>query len=92
MTTELVLDRTFADVVVCSLVIELGWDTKEEESLCDLKADLADAEEVVEEVLAKFAGRNPAVRTVEVESDLNTDTVGDLGLEADLILGSGSSR
>jgi hypothetical protein len=33
-----------------------------------------------------------AERTVETESDLDIETVDDLGLEADLMLGSGSSR
>lgn len=93
MTTELVLDNAFAGVVVavCVLVMELGRDTKENESLL-LEVDLVDAEEAIEGVLSTFTGRDPAVRTVETESDLNTETVDDLGLEPDLILGSGSSR
>lgn len=92
MTTELVLDNAFAGVVVavCVLVMELGRDTKENESLL-LEVDLVDAEEAIEGVLSTFTGRDP-VRTVETESDLNTETVDDLGLEPDLILGSGSSR
>jgi hypothetical protein len=93
VTTELVLDNAFAGVVVavCVLVMELGRDTKENESLL-LEVDLVDAEEAIEGVLSTFTGRDPAVRTVETESDLNTETVDDLGLEPDLILGSGSSR
>lgn len=93
MTTELVLDNAFAGVVVavCVLVMELGRDTKENESLL-LEVDLVDAEEAIEGVLSTFTGRDPAVRTVETESDLNTETVDDLGLEPNLILGSGSSR
>jgi len=51
-----------------------------------------DAEEAMEGVLATFSGRDPVVRMVETESDLDTETVDDLGLEADLMLGSGSSR
>jgi hypothetical protein len=67
---------------------------KEDESLyfeVDL-FDLVDAEEAMEGVLATFSGRDPAVRTVETESDLDIETVDDLGLDADLMLGSGSSR
>jgi hypothetical protein len=99
VTTELVLDNAaaFAGVVeaVCVLVMELGRetkeDTKENESVL-FEVDLVDAEEAIEGVLSTFTGRDPAVRTVETESDLNTETVDDLGLEEDLILGSGSSR
>ena len=93
MTTELVLDKAFAGVVeaVCVLVMELGRDTKENESLL-FEVVLVDAEEAIEGVLSTFTGRDPAVRTVETESDLDTETVDDLGLEPDLILGSGSSR
>lgn len=92
MITELVLDKPFpGGSVVCELVMELGRDTKENESL-SFAVDLVDAEEAMEGVLATFTGRVPAVRTVETESDLNTETVDVVGLEADLILGSGSSR
>ena len=103
VTTVLVLDKAFAGgaftegafaegVVVWALVMELVRDrvTKEEESL--YFEDLVDAEEATEGVLPTFAGRDPAVRTVETESDLDIETVDDLGLEADLMLGSGSSR
>ena len=97
VTTVLVLDKAFAEgafagvVVVWALVMELVRDReiKEDESL--YFEDLVDAEEATEEVLATFAGRDPAVRTVETESDLDIETVDDLGL-ADLMLGSGSSR
>jgi hypothetical protein len=92
--TVLVLDKAFAGVVVVvwALVMEFVRDreTKEDESL--YFEDLVDAEEATEGVLATFAGRDPAVRTVETESDLDIETVDDLGLEADLMLGSGSSR
>lgn len=91
VTAELLLDRTFTGGSVDELVMELGRDTKENESL-SFEVDLVDAEEAMDEVLATFTGRVPAVRTVETVSDLNTETVDDLGLEADLILGSGSSR
>jgi hypothetical protein len=91
VTAELVLDKAFPGVLACVLVMELGRDTKEKESL-DFEVDRVDAEEAMEEVLATFIGRGPAVRTVETESDLDTETNDDLGLEADLILGSGSSR
>jgi hypothetical protein len=93
VTTELVLDKALAGVVeaVCVLVMELGRDTKENESLL-FEVVLVDAEEATEGVLSTFTGRDPAVRTVETESDLDTETVDDLGLEPDLILGSGSSR
>jgi hypothetical protein len=37
-------------------------------------------------------GLGPVVRTVAVEFDLDIETEADLGLEADLMLGSGSSR
>ena len=93
VTTVLVLDKAFAEgVVVWALVIELVRDrvTKDDESL--YFEDLVDAVEAMEGVLATFAGRDPAVRTVETESDLDIETVDDFGLEADLILGSGSSR
>jgi hypothetical protein len=93
VTTVLVLDKAFAEgVLVWALVMELVRDreTKEDESL--YFEDLVDAEEAMEGVLATFAGRDPAVRTVETESDLDIETVDDLGLEADLMLGSGSSR
>ncbi len=92
VTTVLVLDKAFAEgVVVWALVMELVRDreTKEDESL--YFEDLVDADEAMEGVLAMFAGRDPAVRTVETESDLDIETVDDLGL-ADLMLGSGSSR
>jgi hypothetical protein len=92
VTTVLVLDKAFAEgVVVWALVMELVRDreTKEDESL--YFEDLVDAEEAMEGVLATFAVRDPAVRTVETESDLVIETVDDLGL-ADLMLGSGSSR
>lgn len=94
MTTELFLDKFFSGSVLWVLVTELARDTEVNESLCDLVADLVDAEETetIEGVLAKFAGRELAVRTVETESVLDTETVDDLGLEEDLILGSGSSR
>lgn len=90
----LVLDKAFAGgALVWALVMELVRDreTKEEKSLY-FEADLVEAEEAMEGVLATFAGRDPAVRTVETESDLDIETVDDLGLEADLMLGSGSSR
>jgi hypothetical protein len=93
VTTVLVLDKDFAEgVEVWALVMEFVRDreTKEDESL--YFDDLVDAEEAMEGVLATFAGRDPAVRTVETESDLDIETVDDLGLEADLMLGSGSSR
>jgi hypothetical protein len=94
VTTELFLDKFFSGSVLWVLVTELARDTEVNESLCDLVADLVDAEETetIEGVLAKFAGRELAVRTVETESVLDTETVDDLGLEEDLILGSGSSR
>jgi hypothetical protein len=92
LTTELFLDKLFSGGVVCALVTELARDTEVNVSLCDLVADLVDAEETIEGVLATFAGRDPAVRRVETESVLDTETADDLGLEADLILGSGSSR
>lgn len=94
VTTVLVLDNAFVEGVgVWALVIELVRDRviKEDESLY-FEVDLVDAEEAVEGVLATFAGRDPAVRTVETESDLDIETVDDLGLEPDLMLGSGSSR
>ena len=94
MITVLVLDKAFAGgALVWALVMELVRDreTKEEKSLY-FEADLVEAEEAMEGVLATFAGRDPAVRTVETESDLDIETVDDLGLEADLMLGSGSSR
>jgi len=50
-----------------------------------------DVRDTMDGVLLKVAGRDPAVRTVETESDLDMETVDDLGLVADLILGSGSS-
>jgi hypothetical protein len=103
VTIVLVLDKAFAGgafaggafaggVEVWALVMELVRDreTKEDESL--YFEDLVDAEEAMEGVLATFVGRDPAVRTVETESDLDIETVDDLGLEADLMLGSGSSR
>lgn len=92
VTTELFLDKSFPEWVLCALVAELGWDTEENESLCDLVADLVDAVETMEAVLTTVAGRDPAVRTVETESVLTTETADDLGLDADLRLGSGSSR
>lgn len=91
--TVLVLDKAFAGgMLVWALVMEFVRDReiKEDESL--YFEDLVDAEEAMEGVLATFAGRDPAVRTVETESDLDIETVDDLGLKADLILGSGSSR
>jgi hypothetical protein len=93
VTTVLVLDKAFAGaVVVWALVMELVRDReiKEDESLY-FEVDLVDAEEAMEGVLATFAGRDPVVRTVETESDLDIETVDDLGL-VDLMLGSGSSR
>ena len=92
MTTELFLDRFFSGSVVWVLVTELARDTEVNESSCDLVADIVDAMETIEGVLTKFAGRELGVRTVETESVLDTETADDLGLEADLILGSGSSR
>lgn len=93
MTTVLVLDKAFAGVVVVgALVMELVRDRETKEDMSLYFADLVDAEDAMEGVLATFAGRDPAVRTVETESDLDIETVGDLGLEADLMLGSGSSR
>jgi hypothetical protein len=92
VTTELFLDKPFPEWVLCALVAELGWDTEENESLCDLVPDLVDAVETMEAVLTTVAGRDPAVRTVETESVLTTETADDLGLDADLRLGSGSSR
>ena len=92
VTTELFLDKFFPGSVVCALVAELGWDTEENESLFDLVADLVDAVETMEAVLTTVAGRDPAVRTVETESVLTIETADDLGLNADLRLGSGSSR
>lgn len=97
VTTVLVLDKAFAGgafaeaVEVWALVMEFVRDreTKDDESL--YFDDLVDAEEAMEGVLATFAGRVPAVRTVETESDRDIETVDDLGL-ADLMLGSGSSR
>jgi hypothetical protein len=92
VTIVLVLDKAFVvGVVVWALVMELVRDReiKEDESL--YFDDLVDAEEAMEGVLSTFAGRDPAVRTVETESDLDIETVDDLGLE-DLMLGSGSSR
>lgn len=94
MITVLVLDKAFAGgAVLWALVMELVRDrvTKEEKSLY-FEADLVEAEEAMEGVLTTFAGREPAVRTVETESDLDIETVDDLGLEVDLMLGSGSSR
>ncbi len=94
VTTVLVLDKAFAEgVVVWTLVMELVRlrVINEDESLY-FEADLVGAEEAMEGVLATFAGRDPAVRTVETESDLDIETVDDLGLEAELILGAGSSR
>lgn len=94
LTIVLVLDKAFAEGVgVWALVMELVRDRviKEDESLY-FEVDLVEAEDAVEVVLATFAGRDPAVRTVETESDLDIETVDDLGLEADLMLGSGSSR
>jgi hypothetical protein len=44
----------------------------------------------MEGVLARFL--EPLVRTVAVEFDLDMETEEDLGLEEDLMLGSGSSR
>ena len=92
MTIVLFLDKFFSGSVVSMLVTELARDTEVNESLCDLVADLVDARETMEGVLLMLAGRDPAVRTVETESVLVTETVDDLGLEAELILGSGSSR
>lgn len=92
VTTELFLDKLFPGRVLCVLVAELGWDTEEKESLCDLTDDLVDVTETMEAVLTRVAGRDPAVRTVETESVLATEPADDLGLDADLILGSGSSR
>ena len=93
VTTVLVLDKAFAGgaLEVWALVMEFVRDreTKDDESL--YFDDLVDAEEAMEGVLATFAGRVPAVRTVETESDRDIETVDDLGL-ADLMLGSGSSR
>ncbi len=93
VTTVLLLDKAFAGgVLVWALVMELVRDReiKDDESL--YFEDLVDTEEAMEGVLATFAGRDPAVRRVETESDLDIETVDDLGLEADLMLGSGSSR
>jgi hypothetical protein len=70
--------------------MEFVRDKDEGESSFDLVADLADARETMEGVL--YRGLGPAVRTVAVESDLDIETEEDLGLEADLMLGSGSSR
>ena len=92
VTTELFLDKLFPGREVWALVAELGWDIEEDESLCDLVVDLVDAVETMEAVLTTVAGRDPAVRTVETESVLATETADDLGLDADLRLGSGSSR
>ena len=92
VTTELFLDKLFPGRLVWALVAELGWDTEENESLCDLAADPVDAMETMEAVLTRVAGRDPAVRTVETESVLTTETADDLGLVADLRLGSGRSR
>jgi len=92
VTTELFLDKLFPEREVWALVAELGWDIEEDESLCDLVVDLVDAVETMEAVLTTVAGRDPAVRTVETESVLTTETADDLGLDADLRLGSGSSR
>jgi hypothetical protein len=50
-----------------------------------------DVSDTMDGVLLKVAGRDPAVRTVETESDPDMETFNDLGLVADLILGSGSS-
>jgi len=80
VTTELVLDKAFAEgAVLGTLVIELGRETEKDESLCDLEVDLVDASEMetMEGVLLKVAGRDPAVRTVETESDLVIETVDD---------------
>ena len=93
VTTVLVLDKVFAGgVEFWALVMELVRDReiKEDESL--YFEDLVDAEEAMEGVLSTLTGRGPAVRTVETESDLVIETVDDLGLETDLVLGSGSSR
>jgi hypothetical protein len=92
VATELFLDKFFSGSVVWVLVTELARDTEVNESSCDLVPDLVDARETIEGVLAKFAGRELGVRTVETESVLDTETVDDLGPEADLILGSGRSR
>ena len=91
VTIELALDTLFGGTVVCMLVTELGRDAEENESSCDLAADLVDTEEIMDGVLTTYAGRDPAVRTVETESVLDTETADDLGLK-DLTLGSGSSR
>ena len=89
--TELVLDNDVAGVAALrALVIEFVRDKDEAEPVCDLGADLAEAEETMEEVLARFAG--PVERTVAVEFDLDIESEGDLGLETDLMLGAGSSR
>jgi hypothetical protein len=91
VTVEFVLDTALRGAVaVCTLFMESVRDTGGIVSLGgldDLEAEREDAEETIEEVLATFA-----VRTVATESDLDTETVEDLGLKADLTLGSGSSR
>lgn len=89
VTTVLVLDKAFgggAPVEGWALVIELVRDRETKEDMSLYFEDLVDAEEATEGALATFAGRDPAVRTVETESDLDIETVDDLGL------GSGSSR
>jgi hypothetical protein len=87
VTTVLVLDKAFVGgLEVGALVMELVRDRETKEDMSLYFEDLVDAEEATEGVLATFAGRDPAVRTVETESDLDIETVDDLGL------GSGSSR
>jgi hypothetical protein len=77
-------------VALDTLVIEFVRDKVEGESLFDLEVDLASARETMEGVLTRF--QEPTVRTVALEFDLDIETEADLGLEKDLMLGSGSSR
>jgi len=88
---ELVLDTGAA--AECTFFMESVRDTGGTTSLGGLgglEAEWTDAEETVEGALATFAV--PVVWTVATELVLDMETVEDLGLNADLMLGSGSSR
>lgn len=88
-----VLVTTGGAVAVCTLLMEsvrvMGV-VMSLDGLDGLEAERKEAEETVEEVLATLA--DPVVRTVATEFVLDIETVEDFGLNADLTLGSGSSR
>lgn len=94
VAVELALDTAFTGAVaVCTLLMEsvrvMGV-VMSLDGLDGLEAERKEAEETVEEVLATLA--DPVVRTVATEFVLDIETVEDFGLNADLTLGSGSSR